>query len=191
MVGTSTKEQSRILLIETIKIPNTFALTFSPRSLCEQAKSSSKQSWLPLPSLSSRQDSGHGLCHGMARLEAAMSMPTSMAGRFAERAHASRATLDEAAAEHARLCRAIVEDQAGACDEALGPSSADRAYLAMLNAEGVFSVMHGLQWWAEAPGGTHNQCGHMVAFEGEVRSRTGVPNLWRFDEPKEQLVPSE
>ena len=133
------------------------------------------------------EDSRRGLRHGMARLEAAMSVPTSTAGRFAERARASRATFDEAAAEHARVCRAIVEDQAGACDAALGPSSADRAYLAMLNAEGVFSVMHGLQWWAEAPGGTRNQRGHMVAFEGEVRSGTGVPNLWRFDEPKEQL----
>jgi hypothetical protein len=137
--------------------------------------------------LDGRDEDGHGLRHGMAKLEAAMSVPKSTAARFAERARASGTTVEEAAAEHERFCRAIVEDQAGACDAALGPSSAERAYLAMLNAEGVFSVMHGLQWWAEAPGGTRNQRGYMVAFEGEVHTGTGVPNLWRFDEPEEQL----
>jgi hypothetical protein len=130
---------------------------------------------------------GLGLRHGMARLKAAMAVSGSMAARFAERARASRATAEEAATEHEGICRAIVEDQAGALGEALGPTATGRAYLAMLNAEGVFLVMHGLQWWMEAPGRTCHQCGKKVAFEGEVRTGTGVPNLWRFDEPEEQL----
>ena len=58
----------------------------------------------------------------------------------------------------------------------------------MLNAEGIFLVMHGLQWWAGAPGGARNQCGKVVAFKGEVRTGTNVPNLWRFEEPEEQLL---
>jgi hypothetical protein len=123
----------------------------------------------------------------MARLEAAMSVPRSTAARFAEWARASRGTVEEASLEHARVCRAIMEDQAGALDAALGPKAGKWAYLAMLNAEGVILVMHGLQWWAEAPGGTRNQRGHMVTFEGEVRTGTQVPNLWRFDEPEEHL----
>ncbi len=57
----------------------------------------------------------------------------------------------------------------------------------MLNVEGVFLVMHGLQWWAEAPGGARNYRGQMVAFDGEVRTGTGIPILWRFEEPDDQL----
>jgi hypothetical protein len=60
--------------------------------------------------------------------------------------------------------------------------------LAMLNAEGIFLVMHGLQWWAGAPGGARNQRGKVVAFEGEVQMGTNVPNLWRFEELEEQLL---
>jgi hypothetical protein len=48
--------------------------------------------------------------------------------------------------------------------------------------------MHGLQWWAGAPGRARNQRRKVVAFEGEVRMGTNVPNLWRFEEPEEQLV---
>jgi hypothetical protein len=65
---------------------------------------------------------GHGLRHCMARLEAAMSVLRSTAARFAEWARASRATVEEAATEHKRVCRAIMEDQAGALDAAIGPS---------------------------------------------------------------------
>jgi hypothetical protein len=50
-----------------------------------------------------------------------------------------------------------------------------------------FSVMHSLRWWAEAPGGSRNQHGRIVTFEGEVRTGTGLPNLWRFEEPDDHL----
>ncbi len=120
---------------------------------------------------------GHRLHHGMAGLEAAMAMPGSTASCFAEHARASQATTEEVATEHAVVCHSIVDNQAGALGRALGPEATERTYLAMLNAEGVFLVMHGLQWWAEAPGGARNHCGQMVAFKGEVQTGTGIPNL--------------
>ncbi len=95
----------------------------------------------------------HGLRHGMAALEAAMAVPGSTAACFAERARASRATDEEAATKHVVICRAIVDDQTGALGVALGPKAKERTYLAVLNAKSVFSVMHGLQWWGEAPSG--------------------------------------
>jgi hypothetical protein len=61
-----------------------------------------------------------------------------------------------------------MDNQARALGAALGTKATERTYLAMLNAEGVFLVMHGLQWWAEAPGGARNQRGQMVAFGGKA-----------------------
>jgi hypothetical protein len=124
----------------------------------------------------------------MAGLKAAMTVSGSMASCFAELAWAHQATMEEVATEHEAICHAILEDQAGAIESALGPKAKGWTYLAMLNAEGIFSVMHGLQWWAGPPGGARNQCGKVVAFEGEVRTGTNVPNLWRFEEPEEQFL---
>jgi hypothetical protein len=116
-----------------------------------------------------------------------MAVPGSTAARFAERARANRATGEEVATEHEAVGRSIVDDQAGALSKALGPKATEQTYLAMLNAEGIVLVLHGLQWWAEAPGGPRNQQGRIVTFEGEVQTGTGVPNLWRFKEPDDQL----
>jgi hypothetical protein len=69
-----------------------------------------------------------------------------MASCFAEQAWASQATAEEVATEHAAVCHSIVDDQAGALGLALGPEATEWTYLAMLNAKGVFLVMHGLQW---------------------------------------------
>jgi hypothetical protein len=80
-----------------------------------------------------------------------------------------------------------VDDQAGALKSALEPKAKGRTYLAMLNAKVIFSVMHGIQWWAGAPSGARNQRGKVVAFKGEVRTGTNVPNLWRFEELEEQI----
>jgi hypothetical protein len=113
---------------------------------------------------------GHGLRHGMAGLEAAMAVPGSTATRFAEQARANRATAEEVATKHEAVCRSIVDDQAGALSEALGPKATERTYLAMLNAEGVFSVMHSLRWWAEAPGGP--RCGRAQDSPTYVDSRS-------------------
>ena len=89
---------------------------------------------------------GNGLRYSMAGLEATMAMPGSTASCFAERARASQATAEEVATEHAAVCRLIVDNQAGALRWALGPEATERTYLAMLNAEGIILVMHGLQW---------------------------------------------
>jgi hypothetical protein len=123
----------------------------------------------------------------MAELKATMAMLGSTAACFAEQARASRATMEEVATKHKAVCRAIMDDQAGALGAALRPKTTERTYLAMLNAKGVFSLMHGLQWWAEAPGGACNQCRQMVTFEGGVRLGMNVPNLWRFKEPDEEI----
>jgi hypothetical protein len=130
---------------------------------------------------------GNGLCYGMAGLKAAMAMPGSTASCFAERARTSQATMEEVTTEHAAVCHSIVDDQANTLGQALRPEAPEEIYLVVLNAEGVFLVMHGLQWWAEAPGRAHNHHGQMVAFEGEVQMGMGVPNLWRFEEPDDQL----
>jgi hypothetical protein len=87
----------------------------------------------------------HGLRHGMAGLEAAMAVPGSTATRFAEQARANQATAEEVATEHEAVCRLIVDDQVEALSEALGPKATERTYLAMLNAEGFFSMMHSLR----------------------------------------------
>jgi hypothetical protein len=128
---------------------------------------------------------GSGLRHGMAKLKAAMTVPGSTAAWFAEQV-VSTTTTKMATAYEAVVC-GIVDNQAGALAAALAPEAKDRTYLAVPNGEGVFSVVHGLTWWAEAPGGARNQRGHVVVFEGNVQSGRGVPNLWRFDEPNEQL----
>jgi hypothetical protein len=130
---------------------------------------------------------GNRLHYGMAGLEAAMAMSGSTASCFTEHARARQATAEEVATEHKAICCAIVDDQAGALESALGPKAKGQTYLAMLNAKGVFLVMHGLQWWAGAPGGARNQHGKVVTFKGEVWMGTNVPNLWRFEEPEEQL----
>ncbi len=54
--------------------------------------------------------------------------------------------MEEVATKHEAVCRLIVDNQAGALSKALGPKATERTYLAMLNAEGVFSMMHGLRW---------------------------------------------
>jgi hypothetical protein len=88
---------------------------------------------------------GNGLHYGMAGLKAAMAVSGSMTSCFAERARARQATVEEVATEHEAICHTIVDNQAGALKSALGPKAKGQTYLAMLNAKGIFSVMHGLQ----------------------------------------------
>jgi hypothetical protein len=107
---------------------------------------------------------GNGLHYGMAGLEATMAMSGSAASCFALLARARLATAEEVATEHEAICHAIVDDQAGALKSTLRPKAKGRTYLAMLNAKGFFLVMHGLQWWAGAPGRARNQCRKVVAF---------------------------
>ncbi len=124
---------------------------------------------------------GSGLRHSMAKLKATMTKPGSTAARFAKQVGLT--TVTKLAATYEEMVRSMVEDPAGALAAALAPEAKERIYLAVPNAEGIFSVFHGLTWWADTPGGVPNQQGHLVAFEGNIRSCCRVPNLWRFDEP--------
>jgi hypothetical protein len=88
----------------------------------------------------------NGLHYGMAGLEAAMAVSGSMASCFTELELARQATAEEVATEHKAICCAIMDNQAGALESSLRPKAKGRTYLAMLNAKGIFLVMHGLQW---------------------------------------------
>jgi hypothetical protein len=68
---------------------------------------------------------GHGLCHGMAGLEATMAVPGSTAAWFAECAQANQATTEETATKHKAVCRLIVDNQAGALGATLGPKATE------------------------------------------------------------------
>ncbi len=98
---------------------------------------------------------GSGLRHSMAKLKAAMTKPGSTAARFAERVGLT--TVTKLAATYEEMVRSMVEDPAGALAAALAPEAKERTYLAVPNTEGVFSVFHGLTWWADTPGGVRNQ----------------------------------
>jgi hypothetical protein len=118
---------------------------------------------------------GSGLRYGMAKLKAAMSVPRLMAAWFPKQAGSTTAT--KMATTYQAVVCPIVDDQVGALAAALAPEANEWTYLAVPNEEGVFLVFHGLTWWADAPGGACNQQGHLVAFEGNIRSGRGVPNL--------------
>ena len=107
-----------------------------------------------------------GLRHGMAELEAAMTVPGLTAAWFAGREVLT--TTAEMATTYEALVRSIVKDPAGALAAALAHEASEQIYLIVPNGEGVFLVIHGLTCWGEAPGGARNQRGHLVAFEGNV-----------------------
>ncbi len=94
---------------------------------------------------------GSGLRHGMAALEAAMTVPGSTAARFAERVVST--TTAKMATTYEALVHSIIKDSAGALAAALAHEASEQTYLAVPHGEGVFSVIHGLTWWGEAPGG--------------------------------------
>jgi hypothetical protein len=101
------------------------------------------------------EEDGGGLCHGMAKLEAAMAVPGLTVAQFAEQARSTAP--GKMAASYKAVVHLIVDDQAGSLAMAHKFEASERTYLAVPNREGVFLVFHGLTWWAEAPGGTHNQ----------------------------------
>jgi hypothetical protein len=87
---------------------------------------------------------GSGLRHGMAEVEAAMTVPGSTAAQFAKQVVSTTAT--EMATAYEAVVRGIVDNQAGALAAALAPEAKDQTYLAVPNGEGVFLVVHGLTW---------------------------------------------
>jgi hypothetical protein len=70
---------------------------------------------------------------------------------------------------------------------ALGPEAARRIYLAMVNGDGSFLVLHNLARFKEPAGMRSQAGGRIVAFEGEVRDNFGLPRLLQFNEPDNNL----
>jgi hypothetical protein len=70
---------------------------------------------------------------------------------------------------------------------ALRLEAAKRIYLAVVNGNGSFSVLHNLARFKE-PAGTRSWAGgRIMAFEGEVRDNFSLPRLLQFDEPDDDL----
>ncbi len=70
---------------------------------------------------------------------------------------------------------------------ALSPEAAGRIYLAIVNGNGHFLVLHNLARFEEPPGMKSRAGGHLVAFKGEVRDDYGLPRLLQFDEADNKL----
>ncbi len=70
---------------------------------------------------------------------------------------------------------------------ALGPEAASRIYLAMVNGDGSFSVLHNLAPFEELVGMRSRAGGRIVAFEGKIRDDFGLPHLLWFKEPDNKL----
>ena len=70
---------------------------------------------------------------------------------------------------------------------ALGPEASRRIYLAMVNGDGSFLVLHNLARFEEPAGMRSQAGGHIVVFKGEVRDDFGLPRLLQFDELDNKL----
>ena len=76
-------------------------------------------------------------------------------------------------------------------EAALGSTTPGRAYLAMMNGEQEFSVLHSVHRWTAAEGGRRSLHNRIVAFEGEVMPWYNVPLLYRFEEDDATLLQLE
>jgi hypothetical protein len=72
-------------------------------------------------------------------------------------------------------------------EAALNLRAPERAYLAILNGAKHFLVLH-LHRWTAPEGACSRFEGCIVAFEGEVRDKYGLPLFWRFDKDDEDLA---
>ncbi len=66
--------------------------------------------------------------------------------------------------------------------------ASERAYLVVMNGGNHLSVIHHLFRWKAPEGGHSCLDGRLVAFEGEVLDRHGLPRLWSFAEDEERLL---
>jgi hypothetical protein len=117
-----------------------------------------------------------------------MLVPGTTAAQFAEWAQKEKAGPGW---EGNRACyRACLEANTRAPDPlatALGPEAAGRIYLAMVNGDGSFSVLHNLARFEEPAGMKSQAGGCIVAFKGEIRDDFGLPRLLQFEEPDNEL----
>ena len=76
-------------------------------------------------------------------------------------------------------------------EAALESTTPGRSYLAMMNGEQEFSVLHSVHRWTAAEGGRRSLHNRIVAFEGEVMPQYNVPLLYRFEEDDATLLQLE
>ena len=73
-------------------------------------------------------------------------------------------------------------------EAALGSSAPELAYLAMMNGEQEFPVLHNVHRWIASERGRSSLHNRIVAFEGEVMPQYNVPLLHRFAEEDAALL---
>ncbi len=125
---------------------------------------------------------------GMAKLGQNMSVPGTMAARFAKWAWKEGAAPGwKGNRAYYRACVEAITRAPNPLATALEPEAAERIYLAMVNGNGSFLVLHNLARFEEPVGMRSWVGGRIMAFEGEVRDDFGLPRFLQFNEPDDDL----
>jgi hypothetical protein len=125
---------------------------------------------------------------GMAKLGQNMSVPGTTAAQFADWAWKEKAVPGWGGnGANYRACVEAIPRGPNPLATALGPEAARRIYLAMVNGDGFFLVLHNLARFEEPAGMRSQAGGHIVVFKGEVRDDFGLPRLLQFDKSDNKL----
>jgi hypothetical protein len=125
---------------------------------------------------------------GMAELGQNMSAPGTTAAGFADWAWKEKAVPRWGGnGAYYRACVEAITRAPNPLATALGLEAAGRIYLAMVNGDGSFLILHNLARFEEPAGMRSRAGGHIVAFEGEVRDNFSLPRLLQFDELDNKL----
>jgi hypothetical protein len=117
-----------------------------------------------------------------------MLVPGTTAAQFAEWAWKEKAVSRwEGNGAYYRACLEAITRAPNPLATALGPEAAGRIYLAMVNGDGSFLVLHNLVWFEEPAGMRSRAGGRIMAFEGDIRDDFGLPRLLQFEEPDNEL----
>jgi hypothetical protein len=125
---------------------------------------------------------------GMAKLGQNMSVPGTTAARFAKWARKEGAASGwKGNGAYYRACVEAIMRAPDPLATALKPEAAKRIFLAMVDGNGSFLVLHNLARFKEPAGMRSQAGGRIMAFEGEVRDNFGLPRLLQFNEPDNNL----
>jgi hypothetical protein len=125
---------------------------------------------------------------GMAKLGQNMSVPGTTAAQFAKWARKEGAAPGwKGNRAYYRACVEAITRAPDPLATTLGPEAAERIYLAMVNGNGSFLVLHNLARFQEPAGMRSRAGGRIMAFKGEVRDNFGLPRLLQSDEPDDNL----
>jgi hypothetical protein len=124
----------------------------------------------------------------MAKLGRNMLVPGTTAAQSAKWARKEEATARwKGNGAYYRACVEAITRPPDPLATALRPEAAGGIYLAMVNGDRSFSVLHNLARFKKPAGMRSRAGGRIVAFEGEVREDFGLPRLLQFDEPDNNL----